>query len=78
MLPCHHQRGGCLSGDAFAASGEAKLFRGCRLHGNAGDVDPGKLGDAGAHGITVWADFRALADQCQVEMHDDCPMLGAA
>lgn len=73
----HRQRCCCLRGDSFLASGEAKLFRGCCLDSNAADIDSGKLGDAGAHGVTMLANLWALADQCQVKMQDGRPVFGA-
>src|SRR5215212_7017354 len=44
--------GGARSGrDAFLAPGEAEALAGGRLHGDAGDIDAGDLGDARAHGV---------------------------
>src|SRR5204862_2599910 len=37
--------------NAFLAAGKAEPFTGRRLDGDARDVEPGDLGDAGAHGI---------------------------
>src|SRR5947207_4276402 len=57
-------------GNAFLAAGESEPFAGGRFHGHARKREPGDLRDARAHGVTVRADFRALANQGDIEMGD--------
>jgi hypothetical protein len=59
-----------LSGDAFAAAGEAEPFGGGRLDANPALVEPQQRGDAGADGVAVRADLRGLADDGEVDMLD--------
>src|ERR1700730_14524636 len=48
-------------GDTFLAAGEPETFARGRLHGHPRQRQSGDLRDAGAHGVAVRADFRALA-----------------
>src|SRR6202035_3924492 len=53
----------CGGSDTSLAAGEAEPFAGGRLHGDAGDIEPGDLGDARAHGVAQRSDLGAFADQ---------------
>src|SRR6185312_569257 len=53
--------------DPFLAAGKSEPFAGGRL-----------LGDARAHGVAVWPDFRALANQGDIEMGDASAARGDA
>src|SRR4051794_40926705 len=71
--------GGARGGrDAFLATGEAEPLAGRRLDGDAGDVDPGDLGDARAHDVAQRADLRPLADHRHLEIGDAAATLGDA
>src|SRR6266699_5643958 len=63
VVPRQADGGARDSGDAFLAAGESKPFAGGRLHRHPRQGKAGDLGDACAHGITVRADLRALANQ---------------
>src|SRR4029077_19734031 len=65
-------------GDAFLAASGAEPFAGRRLHGDPRDVEPGDLGDAGAHGVAHRSDFRTLADQRNLEIGDPTAARGDA
>src|SRR3984885_9973258 len=68
-------RDGC---DAFLAAGKSEPFAGGRFHGDARGTKTGDFGDARAHGVTVRSDFRALANQGDVEMGDASAARGDA
>ena len=55
-----------LGQQAFLAAGEAHALGGGRLDADAADRQAQQLGDAGAYGVAVRPDLRALADQGQV------------
>src|SRR6185437_14005847 len=64
--------------DPFLAAGKSEPFAGGRLHGDARGAKTGDLGDARAHGVAVWPDFRALANQGDIEMGDASAARGDA
>src|SRR5579863_4573609 len=70
IFPWQADGGGRERRHAFAAPDESELLAGRRLHGHAGHVDSGDLGDARPHGVTMRADARSLADDIDVEMRD--------
>src|SRR3954466_11816170 len=57
FAPGKADRGARRGGDAFLAAGKAEPFAGGRLHRDTRDVEPGDLGDAGAHGVAERADL---------------------
>src|SRR5258708_2811051 len=66
------------SGDAFFAAGETKPFAGGGLHRDAGDVEPGDLGDTFTHGIAQRPDFRSFANHSDLEICDPSAARGDA
>src|SRR3954467_13578 len=64
--------------DAFLAAGEAEPFAGRRLDGDARDIDPRYLGDAGAHDVAQRSNFRALADHRDFEIGNPAAARGDA
>src|SRR6185436_3968278 len=70
FAPGQTNSGGRGGGDAFLAAGKAEPFAGRRLDGDARDVEPGDLGNAGAHDIAQRANLRALADHRDFEIGD--------
>src|SRR5436305_12079891 len=63
--------GGARGGrDAFLAPGEAEPLAGCRLHGDAGNVDTGNFGDTRAHDVAQRSDLRPFADHRHLEVGD--------
>src|SRR5882762_6677450 len=63
-------RGG---GDAFSPARETKPFAGGGFHRDAGDVEPGDLGDTFTHGIAQRPDFRSFANHRHLEIRDPSP-----
>src|SRR6202022_1489376 len=61
ILPRQADGGVSHRGDALLAAGESEGFAGGRLHGRPRQRQPGDFRDAGAHGVAVQTDFRALA-----------------
>src|SRR5215212_2255920 len=64
------QSDGCARhrGNALLAAGKSKPFAGGRFHRDPRDRQSGDLSDALSHGVSVRADFRALANHRYVEM----------
>src|SRR4051812_15858601 len=70
--------GGRGCGDAFLAAGKAQPLTGRCLDGDARDVEPGDLGDAGAHDIAQRPDLGPLADHRHFEIRDPAAARGDA
>src|SRR5205807_2001131 len=70
VIPRQADGGGRGRRDAFLAAGKAELFAGGRLDGDARNIQPADIGDPCAHGVAKRSDFRALADQRDLEMGD--------
>src|SRR5262245_30629600 len=68
LAPGQADGGARSCGDAFLATGEAQPFAGRRLHRNAGNVESGDLGDAGAHDVAQRSDLRTFADHRDFEI----------
>src|SRR4029079_7206213 len=78
LAPGQTNGGACGRGDAFLAAGEAKPLAGRCLDGDPRDIEPGDLGDAGAHGIAQRPDLRAFADHRDFEIGDPAATRGDA
>ena len=59
-----------LRGNAFAATGKAELFSGCRLYGDTIMRDPGNAGYPCLDGGTMGPDLGCFADDGEIEMGD--------
>src|SRR5947208_7735045 len=64
--------------NAFLAAGKAEPFAGGRFDGDTRDIEPGDLGDAGAHGIAQRANLGTLANQRDLEVGDAAAARGDA
>src|ERR1700689_3811174 len=70
VAPGKTDGGARRGGDAFFAAGKSEPLAGGRLHGDAGDIHAGDLGDPRPHDVAQRPDFRALADQRHLEVGD--------
>ena len=78
VVPRQADGGARSRGDAFLAAGEAQPLAGRRLDRDAGDVDPGDLGNARAHHVAQRPDLRTLADHRDFEVGDPAAPRGNA